>query len=191
MFIFRGVFGVIDFMWNKTLNIWWMFRDHFGLDLVSKDLMWKIHWTSMSWFSSWESVIAVCFPASLKNSTRWWFQGSPPFGEDSHFDWYFSEGLKQKPPPNRTWIHESILRNKQTSQVWWLAGECPFISFYILWWYVLFLPGTNKPLVGITIRFREHRLENTLDILQRYPQKVAETNTSKAITFRYPLVIFC
>ena len=53
-------------------------------------------------FSSWWTKIGGGTPLKI---TRWWqlkyFLFSPLFGEDSHFDEYFSKGLK--PPTRLTW----------------------------------------------------------------------------------------
>ena len=56
----------------------------------------------------------------------WWLGGgfkyflfSPLFGEDSHFDWYFSNGLK---PPSRWLITEKItdgLSTMKSDETWW------------------------------------------------------------------------
>ena len=59
-----------------------------------------------------------------------YFLCSPLFGEDSHFDWYFSKGLK---PPTR---YQSIMLKSKfhfgvNTKFWYIHVFCPSLISYI------------------------------------------------------------
>ena len=63
--------------------------------------------------------------------TRWWFQKclySPLFGEDSHFDWYFWDGLK--PPTWSSCKAKHVLCSSHPPQTR-TPFATPFRSFYL------------------------------------------------------------